>query len=127
LSLFAAILTPENGSRTFYLCTPNLINYHGTAAINVTRYLTWDAVLFDMMDQSNAQIIVSTKQRGRGHGGWSMNNPYLRERYVKFGIDIRPASLVQRLLAVRARLAAEFERDLQIIVLMVDGTAVMES
>ena len=89
--------------------------------------ITWDAVLYDMMDQSNAQIIVSAKRRGRRHGGWSMNNPYLRERYVKFGIDIRPASLVQRLLAVRARLAAEFERDLQIIVLMVDRTAVMES
>jgi len=67
LSSYAAILTPENGSRTFYLCTPNLINYHGTAAINVTRYLTWDAVLLDMMDQSNAQIIVSVKRCGRGH------------------------------------------------------------
>jgi hypothetical protein len=107
-----------------FLDTPNLINYHGTGAINITRHPTWDAVLYDMMDQMNTQIIVSAKRRGQG--GWSKNNPYLQERYVEFEIDIRPASLVQRLLAVRAQLAAEFERDLQ-IVHMIDGSVVMES
>lgn len=109
-----------------FLDTPNLINYHGTGAFNITRHPSWDAVLYDMMDQENTKIIVSAKRRGRGHGGWSTNNPYLQERYVEFEIDIRPASLVQRLLAVRAQLAAEFERDLQ-IVHMIDGTVVMES
>lgn len=65
-------------------------------------------------------MIVSAKRRGRGHGGWSKNNPYLNERWVEYPIDINPASLVQRLLPVRNQLAKEFERDLD-IVQMVDG------
>ncbi|KAL3770183.1 hypothetical protein ACHAW5_009278 [Stephanodiscus triporus] len=109
-----------------FLGTRNLGNYHGTGAINVTRHPTWDSVMYDMMGQPNTKMIVSAKRRGRGHGGWSKNNPYLEERYVEFGIDIRPASLVQRLLAVRGQLASEFERDLE-IVRMVDATAVMDS
>lgn len=60
-------------------------------------------------------MIVSAKRRGRGHGGWSKNNPYLQERWVEFPIDIRPASLVQRLLPVREQLSNEFERDLEIV------------
>ena len=66
------------------------------------------------------KMIVSAKRRGRGHGGWSKNNPYLNERWVEYPIDINPASLVQRLLPVRNQLAKEFEKDLD-IVQMVDG------
>lgn len=109
-----------------FLGTSNLGNYHGSGAINVTRHPEWDSALRDMMGQPNDVMIVSAKRRGRGHGGWSKNNPYLEERYVEFAIDIRPASLVRRLLAVRAQLASEFERDLE-IVRMVDVTAVMDS
>jgi hypothetical protein len=109
-----------------FLGTANLGNYHGIGAINVTRHPTWDSALRDMMEQPNARVIVSARRRGRGHGGWSRNNPYLGERWVEFGIDIRPASLVRRLLAVRAQLASEFERDLE-IVRMVDVAAVMGS
>jgi len=65
-----------------------------------------------MMQQPNDKIIVSAKRRGRGHGGWSKNNPYLEERWVEFNIDIHPASIVHRLLPVREQLAKEFERDL---------------
>lgn len=61
------------------------------------------------------KMIVSAKRRGRGHGGWSKNNPYLKERWVEFPIDIQPASLVQRLLPVREQLSKEFERDLDIV------------
>lgn len=71
-----------------------------------------------MMNQPNTHVIVSAKRRGRGHGGWSKNNPFLEERYVEFKIDIRPASLVQRLLSVRGQLASEFERDLDIITMV---------
>lgn len=73
-----------------------------------------------MMNQPNTHVIVSAKRRGRGHGGWSKNNPFLEERYVEFKIDIRPASLVQRLLSVRGQLASEFERDLDIITMVDD-------
>jgi hypothetical protein len=103
-----------------FLGLKNLLNYHGTAAFDVTKYPTWDSVLIDLMRQPNQRIIVSAKKRGRGHGGWSKNNPYLRERYVEFPIDIRPALLVQRLLSVREQLALEFQRDLE-IVKIVDG------
>ena len=72
------------------------------------------------MTQPNQKIIIRAKRRGRGHGGWSKNNPYLQERYVEFPIDIQPASLVQRLLTVREQLATEFERDLEIVGI-VDG------
>ena len=53
------------------------------------------------MNEPNTEMIISAKRRGRGHGGWSKNNPYLQERWVEFKHDIRPASLVQRLLPVR--------------------------
>ena len=66
------------------------------------------------------KMIVSAKRRGRGHGGWSKNNPYLQERWVEFAINIQPASLVQRLLPVRQQLSMEFEQDLD-IVQTVDG------
>jgi len=79
-----------------------------------------DGVLIDILRQPNQKVIVSAKRRGRGHGGWSKNNPYLQERWVEFAIDIRPASLVQRLLSVREQLAVEFERDLEIVGI-VDG------
>ena len=108
-----------------FLELQNLGNYHGNGAINTTKYPTWDSVLYDMMNQPNTHVIVSAKRRGRGHGGWSKNNPYLEERYVEFKIDIRPASLVQRLLSVRGQLASEFERDLDIITMVDDR--IMES
>ncbi|KAL9185957.1 hypothetical protein ACHAXT_003734 [Thalassiosira profunda] len=98
-----------------FLGLENLGNYHGTGAFNVTRHPTWDAVLYDIMRQPNDAMIVSAKRRGRGHGGWSKDNPYLEERWVEFKIDIRPATLVQRLLPVRAQIADEFRRDLDVV------------
>jgi len=103
-----------------FLGLQNLGNFHGTAAFNVHKYPMWDSVLIDILRQPNQKVIVSAKRRGRGHGGWSKNNPYLQERWVEFAIDIRPASLVQRLLSVREQLAVEFERDLEIVGI-VDG------
>eukprot|EP00804_Cyclotella_cryptica_P012736 CCRYP_019209-RB/>CCRYP_019209-RB protein AED:0.10 eAED:0.10 QI:0/0.5/0.33/1/1/0.66/3/272/356 len=108
-----------------FLGVKGLANYHGTGAFNVTKYPTWDSLLLDMMMQKNEKMIVSAKRRGRGHGGWSKNNPYLQERWVEFPIDIHPTSLVQRLLPVREQLSSEFERDLE-IVQIVDGM-IMES
>ena len=103
-----------------FLGLPNLGGYHGTGAFDVARHPTWDAVLRDVMEQPNDRMIVSAKRRGRGHGGWSKDNPYLQERWVEFAIDIRPASLVQRLLPVREQLAKEFASDLDVVEI-VDG------
>lgn len=59
---------------------------------------------------------MSAKRRGRGHGGWSKNNPHLEERWVEYPIDIHPASLVQRILSVRGQISNEFIQDLDIVI-----------
>jgi hypothetical protein len=62
----------------------NLESFHGTGALNVTRFPSWSSVLMDVMQQPNDVVIVSAKRRGRGHGGWSKNNPYLEVRELLF-------------------------------------------
>jgi hypothetical protein len=68
-----------------------------------------------MLDQPKDVMIVSAKRRGRGHGGWSKNNPYLKDRYVEFKITIDPVYLTDRILAVREQLASEWISDLEIL------------
>lgn len=55
----------------------NLEEFHGTGALNLTIYPKWDTVLKEMMEQPPAVVVVRAKRRGRGHGGWSKNNPYM--------------------------------------------------
>lgn len=55
----------------------NLENFHGTGALNVTKFPSWSSILMDMMKQPEDVVIVSAKRRGAGHGGWSKNNPFL--------------------------------------------------
>jgi hypothetical protein len=57
----------------------NLDSFHGTAAFNLTKYPAWDSILTDMIFQPPDVVIISAKRRGRGHGGWSKDNPYLEE------------------------------------------------
>ncbi|VEU38178.1 unnamed protein product [Pseudo-nitzschia multistriata] len=97
-----------------FLKTQNLLNYHGTGA-SFMADVPWDGPLLELMDQPEDVMIVSAKRRGRGHGGWSKNNPYLQDRYVEFKITIDPASLTDRILAVREQLAAEWVNDLEIL------------
>eukprot|EP00977_Amphora_coffeiformis_P023528 scaffold13527_cov202-Amphora_coffeaeformis.AAC.13 len=91
----------------------NLEKYHGTGAFNLTEYGTWDAILLDMLQQPPDVVIVSARRRGRGHGGWSKDNPYLEDRFVEFEIDIEPPSLVTRILSVRQQISDEWVTDLQ--------------
>ncbi len=51
--------------------------YHGTGAFNTTKYGSWDAVLLDILSRPKQVIVIRAKRRGRGHGGWSKENPYL--------------------------------------------------
>lgn len=90
--------------------------------VSVCMFEFYGRYVFDLLLTSYyvEKMIVSAKRRGRGHGGWSKNNPYLQERWVEFAINIQPASLVQRLLPVRQQLSMEFEKDLD-IVQTVDG------
>lgn len=61
-----------------------------------------------MMERPKDVIIVSAKRSGKGHRGWSKNNPYLEDRWVDFEIDVDPASLTSRILSVREQIAKEW-------------------
>eukprot|EP00535_Pseudo-nitzschia_heimii_P012218 CAMPEP_0197198888 /NCGR_PEP_ID=MMETSP1423-20130617/33605_1 /TAXON_ID=476441 /ORGANISM="Pseudo-nitzschia heimii, Strain UNC1101" /LENGTH=347 /DNA_ID=CAMNT_0042652735 /DNA_START=121 /DNA_END=1164 /DNA_ORIENTATION=- len=97
-----------------FLGTKNLLAYHGTGASFVTG-VQWDRPILEILNQPKEVMIVSAKRRGRGHGGWSKNNPYLKDRYVEFKINIDPTSLADRILAVREQLASEWVSDLDIL------------
>ena len=90
----------------------NLEKYHGTGAFNLTMYPLWDSILLDMLQQPADVVVVSARRRGRGHGGWSKDNPHLQDRFVEFEIDIEPPSLVTRIVSVRQQIAQEWVTDL---------------
>mmetsp|Transcript_17353 Transcript_17353/g.38390 ORF Transcript_17353/g.38390 Transcript_17353/m.38390 type:complete len:406 (+) Transcript_17353:230-1447(+) len=98
-----------------FLGSQNMMAYHGSGALDVDRFRTWESSLVDMMEQPKDFVTVSAKRRGRGHGGWSKNNPYLEERWVEFRIDIHPLSLAQRIVAVREQIANEWVTDLTVL------------
>lgn len=94
----------------------NLESFHGTGAFNLTKYPEWDSMLLELMFTPPQVVIISAKRRGRGHGGWSKDNPFLEERFVDFEIDIDPPSLVQRIVSVRDQIANEWVSDLETLV-----------
>ena len=98
-----------------FLGLQNMLEYHGSGALDIDRFRTWEASLVEMMEQPKDTVIVSAKRRGRGHGGWSKNNPYLPERWVEIPISIDPTSLTQRVMAVREQIGSEFVNDLAIL------------
>lgn len=75
----------------------------------------WDGPLLAMLEREKEVIVVSAKRSGKGHRGWSKNNPYLEDRFVDFQIDIDPVSLANRILSVREQLAREWKADLDIL------------
>mmetsp|Transcript_65432 Transcript_65432/g.77454 ORF Transcript_65432/g.77454 Transcript_65432/m.77454 type:complete len:400 (+) Transcript_65432:152-1351(+) len=99
-----------------FLGTKNQLQFHGTGAGYMESFGgTWDAPLLEMMNKPKDVVVVSAKRRGRGHGGWSKDNPYLEERWVEFEIDIDPPSLTTRILSVREQIAAEWVNDLDVL------------
>jgi len=103
---------------TDFLCTnPNLVDFHGTGSKFLDDYGgLWDAPLLSIIAQPKDQVIVSAKRRGRGHGGWSKDNPYLEERWMEMSIDIDPVNLGSRILAVREQIASEWVIDLDVLI-----------
>jgi hypothetical protein len=57
----------------------NLEEFHGTGGLNLTEFTSWDSILVDMLDRPADVVVVSARRRGRGHGGWSKNNPYMED------------------------------------------------
>jgi hypothetical protein len=68
-----------------------------------------------MIERPKDVVVVSAKRSGKGHHGWSKNNPYLEDRWVEFNIDIDPVSLASRILSVREQIAKEWEADLDVL------------
>jgi hypothetical protein len=99
-----------------FLETRNQLEYHGTGAAYIERMGgTWDAPLLEMIERPKDVVVVSAKRSGKGHHGWSKNNPYLEDRWVEFNIDIDPVSLASRILSVREQIAKEWEADLDVL------------
>lgn len=102
-----------------FLGFENQLSFHGTGASYTTEREpfggTWDGPLLEMMERPKDVVIVSAKRSGKGHKGWSKDNPYMEDRYVEFHIDIDPVSLANRILAVREQVAREWATDLDIV------------
>jgi len=99
-----------------FLNTTGSLEYHGVGAGYLERFGgTWEAPLEAMMQAEKDVVIVAAKRRGRGHGGWSKDNPFLEERFVEFEIPIDPVSLAARILAVREQIANEWVTDLDVL------------
>jgi hypothetical protein len=74
--------------------TKNMLLYHGTGAINATRFESWDVLLYEMMQLPEQEIIVTSK-RNPGFRRGSKNNPYLKVStffislaFIKFMISL---------------------------------------
>ncbi|CAJ1937332.1 unnamed protein product [Cylindrotheca closterium] len=99
-----------------FLDAHNQLDFHGTGAAYFEAFGgTWDAPLLAMMEMPKDVVVVSAKRSGKGHRGWSKNNPYLEDRYVEFNIDIDPVSLTSRILSVREQIATEWVKDLNVL------------
>jgi hypothetical protein len=57
----------------------NLEEFHGTGGLNITKWDEWDSILTDMLQRPADVVVVSARRRGRGHGGWSKDNPYMED------------------------------------------------
>jgi hypothetical protein len=109
-----------------FLETRNALEFHGTGAGYIQRLGgTWVAPLLKIAQADPQKIIIKAKRRGRGHGGWSKDNPYLEERFVEFEIDLDPVSIANRILSVREQIAKEWEHDIEI--LKIANSHIMES
>jgi len=105
--------------------TSHMLQFHGTGGMNLQRFDKWDIFFMDMMEAGPDEVVITVKQRGGGIGGWSPNNPHLKDRTTSYTVDIDPPTLASRILAVREQLAKEFNRDLDIIAN--NGELVIES
>lgn len=58
-----------------FLGNNNLLSFHGSGALDLNRFCTWDNVFNELMKTPLDAVIVEVKPRGQGRG-LSKNNPY---------------------------------------------------
>jgi len=104
-----------------FLDAPNLLDFHGTGAFNMTRFENWDSHFLELMNMPDERLIIQARrsqtQGRRLFNSGSKNNPYLQEQehYIEVPIDIHPSSFVPRVMSVREQIAREFVIDLDLI------------
>jgi len=76
---------------------------------------TWDGYIQELLSHEDQELIISTRRRGPGMGGWSKSNPYLKPRFNENKISLSPRGLAVRLLSIREQIASEFVSDLDLI------------
>lgn len=86
-----------------------LLVYHGLAALNTTRFPTWDAYFSELLEQPVQSYVVES------------DLPHVPD----YHLDIQPARLCSRIISVREQIAREFVKDLDAIATM--GRRVLES
>lgn len=105
-----------------FLDSNNLLAFHGTGALNMTRFEYWDSYFLDMMEQPRERLNIRTPCRQGGGGlrarlGGSKNNPFLQDqgKYIDNHVDIDPDALVPRILACREQIGREWAKDVMLI------------
>eukprot|EP00551_Chaetoceros_affinis_P007280 CAMPEP_0203674620 /NCGR_PEP_ID=MMETSP0090-20130426/16791_1 /ASSEMBLY_ACC=CAM_ASM_001088 /TAXON_ID=426623 /ORGANISM="Chaetoceros affinis, Strain CCMP159" /LENGTH=367 /DNA_ID=CAMNT_0050540557 /DNA_START=268 /DNA_END=1371 /DNA_ORIENTATION=+ len=115
--LLKQIRDPHTGTWIeHFLDAKNLLSYHGTGAICIDSFPTWDSVFKQMMEKDPDVVVVEIRATSAGRG-LSKNNPYREkeDRVVEIEIDIDPPSLAGRMLSVREKISKEFVSDLDLL------------
>jgi hypothetical protein len=79
-----------------------LLSYHGLAAMNVTRFPTWDIYFKELLKQPTVIYTVESESK----------------HIPTYDMEINPGRLCARMLAVRQQIAQEFARDLDVVATM---------
>lgn len=101
-----------------FLGSKNLLSYYGSAALDLHAFPEWDSVLKELIQKPGDVVIVEVKASGQGKG-LSKNNPYREtenDTNFEIEIDIEPASLANRILSVRSKIAKEWASDLELVI-----------
>ncbi|GAX11002.1 hypothetical protein FisN_2Lh531 [Fistulifera solaris] len=86
----------ENNPGSF--CSKLLV-YHGLAALNTTRFPTWDSYFVQLLEQPVQSYVVES------------DLPHV----PNYHLDMEPARLCSRIISVREQIAREFVKDLDAI------------
>lgn len=66
-----------------FLEAPSLLAYHGTGALNTTRFDQWDTYFLEMAKQPNERMIIQSRRNSASaFKGGSKNNPFLQNDRV---------------------------------------------
>uniref|UniRef100_A0A7S3L649 Uncharacterized protein n=1 Tax=Amphora coffeiformis TaxID=265554 RepID=A0A7S3L649_9STRA len=83
-----------------------LLNYHGMHALNTTLFPKWESYFSKLIEQPGEIFIIESSYK----------------QFPDYELEINPVRLATRLLSVRAQVAREFVKDLEVISRMTNST-----